>query len=97
MRAALNGFGSAPVALSAMLGWRHVLGALNPDPTQAFASAPATPFTVYGAPLARNALALELGADWRVDKAASLGLAYSGQIGGGTNDNAVKGKFEVTV
>ena len=95
VRAEANMFDNAPVTLRTMLGWRHVFGALNPAASLAFESAPAVPFTVYGAPTVRSAFAAEVGADWRVSRAAVLGLYYSGLIGGGANDNAVKGKFEM--
>ncbi|MDI9849151.1 autotransporter domain-containing protein [Rhodoblastus sp. 17X3] len=95
VRAEGNFLESAPVTFHSMLGWRYVFGALNPAASLAFASAPTVPFTVYGAPIARNALAAEVGADWRVGPTAVLGIYYSGLIGGGTSDNAVKGKFEM--
>ena len=48
-----------------MLGWRHVFGDVTPTSTLAFASAPSIPFAVAGAPIARDALAVEAGLDWR--------------------------------
>ena len=84
-----------PLIARVMLGWRHVYGDVDPSARLAFASAPATPFTVFGAPIARDALAAELGVDWRVTQTVALGLYYSGQIGSGANDNAIKGAFTV--
>jgi outer membrane autotransporter protein len=95
LRSEITLFDFAPVTLRAMMGWRQVFGALNPDASLAFAGATATSFTIYGAPLARSALATELGVNWRIGKATVLGISYSGLIGGGANDNAIKGKFEM--
>jgi uncharacterized protein with beta-barrel porin domain len=46
-----------------MIGWQHVYGGPTPNATMAFASAPSTAFSIAGAPIARDALALELGVD----------------------------------
>ncbi|MDI9847261.1 autotransporter domain-containing protein [Rhodoblastus sp. 17X3] len=83
------------LTLRGTLGWRYVFGALNPAAIVAFANAPMTQFTVYGARIARSALATELGVDWQFARSMVLGLSYSSLIGGGANDNAVKGKFEM--
>ncbi len=57
---------TAPLTLNGMIGWQHVYGGAAPTSALAFASQPFTPFSVAGAPIARNALALELGVDWRL-------------------------------
>ncbi len=95
LRAEASLFDWAPLMARAMLGWRHVYGDANPSAVLAFGSVPGLPYTVYGSPLARNAMAAELGLDWRVTKAASLGLYYSALCGSAINDNAVKGRFDM--
>ena len=56
---------NAPLVARGMLGWRHAFGDVTPTSTLAFASAPSIPFAVAGAPIARDALAVEAGLDWR--------------------------------
>ena len=84
------------LALKGTLGWRHVFGEITPDATEAFASASATPFTVGGAPIARDSLVAEAGIAWTLTANATAGLFYSGDIASGTYDNVVKGKIEIT-
>jgi len=78
-----------------MLGWRHVFGDVTPESTLAFASAPSLPFTIAGAPIARDAAVIEAGLDWKLTPNATAGISYSGQFGNRDEDNAVKGKLEV--
>jgi uncharacterized protein with beta-barrel porin domain len=72
-----------------------VFGDVTPDSTLAFASAPSIPFTIAGAPIARDSLAIEAGFDWKLASNATLGVFYSGELGNRDVDNAVKGKLEV--
>ena len=86
-------FAAYPIVARGFLGWRHAFGDVVPTATQAFESgSPA--FTVAGAPVARDAMAVEAGLDWRALSALTLGISYSGQVGGRANDEAVKGKME---
>ncbi|OZI42565.1 hypothetical protein CEK29_12535 [Bordetella genomosp. 5] len=64
--------------LSAMLGWRHLFGDVTPTSRLAFEGSQA--FTVAGAPIARDAAVLELGADLAVGRATTLGVSYTGQL-----------------
>ncbi|OWT72890.1 MULTISPECIES: autotransporter outer membrane beta-barrel domain-containing protein [unclassified Achromobacter] len=70
----------------ATAGWRHAYGDLDPATTLAFQGSQS--FTVNGAPLARDAAVLSLGADLAVTRAATVGLAYTGQFGGGNRQNS---------
>jgi autotransporter-associated beta strand protein len=88
-------FDAAPLTARGMLGWRHVFGDATPRSTLAFASAPSLPFAVAGAPIARDALAVEAGVDWRLTRQATVGVSYSGSLARRDGDNAVKGKLEV--
>ncbi|MFD4837146.1 autotransporter domain-containing protein [Achromobacter sp. NPDC058515] len=71
--------------LRGMLGWRHAYGDVNPEATMSFDGS--QPFTVAGAPLARDAAVMEVGVDLAMSKNATLGLAYSGQFGDGNRQN----------
>lgn len=74
----------------ASLGWRH-----------AFADAPAARlsfdgsdgFTVFGVPIARDAVALQAGVDFDLGAASRLGFSYDGQFASGAMENAFKASF----
>ena len=87
---------ATPLILTGSLGWRHVYGEIAPDADLAFASAAATPFTIGGAPIARNSFVAEAGVGWSLTAHVSAGLFYSGDIASRTFDNAIKGKIDIT-
>ncbi|MFJ3461583.1 autotransporter domain-containing protein [Achromobacter spanius] len=64
--------------LRAVAGWRHLFGDVTPTSLLAFEGSQA--FTVAGAPIARDAAVLELGADLAVGRATTLGVSYTGQL-----------------
>lgn len=74
----------------ASLGWRH-----------AFADAPAARlsfdggdgFTVFGVPIARDALALQAGVDVDLGGGSRLGFSYDGQFASSAMENAFKASF----
>jgi fibronectin-binding autotransporter adhesin len=78
-----------------LLGWRHLYGGVTPASALAFASAPNVPFSILGAPIARDALMIEAGFDWRVSKTATLGVYYSGALAARDFDNAIKARFDM--
>ena len=85
------GFG-APVSAHGLLGYRRAFGDVVPTALLAFgATGPA--FLSAGLPIDRDALVAEAGLDLRVSAAATLGIAYTGQIGTRAEDHAVKGNF----
>jgi outer membrane autotransporter protein len=88
-------FGNSPLSARTMLGWQHVFGDVTPGSTLAFESAPSIPFAIPGAPVARDALVVEVGFDWRLSTNATAGVFYSGEIAARDEDNAIKGKFEI--
>ncbi|HEY4352861.1 MAG TPA: autotransporter outer membrane beta-barrel domain-containing protein [Paraburkholderia sp.] len=49
------------------------------------------PFDVASVPIARDTAVVELGVDASLAKDLTLGVAYSGQYGGGSHDNAILG------
>ena len=79
-----------------MIGWQHVYGGPTPNGTFAFASAPLTPMSIAGAPIARDALALEFGLDRRLTSNVKLSVYYSGLLSSSASDNAIKAKLEAT-
>ena len=86
---------NAPLTARGMLGWRHVFGDVTPTSTLAVAGAPTIPFVIAGAPIARDALAVEAGVDWRITRQATVGVFYVGSLAARDEDNAVKGKVEI--
>jgi uncharacterized protein with beta-barrel porin domain len=72
-----------------------VFGDVRPTSTLAFAGAPSIPFAVAGAPIARDALAVEAGVDWRLTRQATVGVFYSGSLSARDEDNAIKGKLDI--
>ncbi len=74
------------IALRGMLGWRHVYGNTRPTVSLAFDQSPA--FSVAGAPIARDAARVELGADMVTVRNVTVGLSYGGEFGGGNQQHA---------
>ena len=83
----------AEVVPHASLAWQHAFGDVDPAATLAFASGGAA-FTVLGAPISRDSALLDAGLAVTVAPDATLALAYSGQLAGDANDNAVTGRFD---
>lgn len=77
--------GGATANLKGMLGWRHAFGDVTPEATQIFAGS--NPFTVEGVAIARDAALVEAGFDVSITKAATFGVSYIGQFGGGATQN----------
>jgi len=80
--------GPADVALQAGLGWRHAFGGLTPKAQLSLIEGGAGAFRVAGAPIAKDAAVVDLGAEVAVSRNTALGLSYSGQFGNGNRDNA---------
>jgi outer membrane autotransporter protein len=76
----------------ASLAWQHTFGALTPTANLAFQSA-GIPFTVAGAPIARDAALVDGGFDLRVTAQATFGVSYLGQLANTAQDHSVKGNF----
>ena len=95
IRAEATLFSNVPLLARGLLGWQHVFGDVTPASTLAFESAPSIPFSIAGAPIARDALVVEAGFDWRLTRNATFGVFYSGALAVRDEDNAIKGKFEV--
>jgi len=74
------------IALRGMLGWRHAYGNVQPSTTLAFDGGAS--FSVAGAPIARDAARVEVGADLVTIRNLTIGLAYAGEFGGGNRQQA---------
>lgn len=85
--------GETPARLSGTLGWRHAFG--DATPGQALAFAGGDGFAVDGVPIARDALAFGATLDVQISETASLGILYTGQIGSGVSDHAIKANLGV--
>ena len=69
------------VRVRALAGWRHAFG--DTAPSSAHSMAGGAPFAVAGAPVAQDALDIELGIEAGLTDTATFGAAYTGQYGGG--------------
>ena len=90
----VHGSYALPSSLTARatLGWRHAFGDVTPVTTLAFQPAGAA-FGLAGSPIARDALVTEIGVDYAIGPAATLGLAYSGQFASNAYENGAKANF----
>lgn len=84
------GFG-LPVSAHGLVGYRRAFGDVVPTALLAFGTGPS--FLTAGVPIARDAVVAEAGLDLRVAPNATMGVAYTGQIGDRVEDHAVKGNF----
>lgn len=71
------------------LGWQHEFADTSRPMTASFSGAPGTPFTVFGATPQRDSAVLGLGVTFQVAEATEVSLRYDGEVGGGTNNNAL--------
>jgi outer membrane autotransporter protein len=75
----------------ATVAWQHAFDEVTPAATLSFL-ATGTGFTVSGVPIARNSALVEAGLDLAVNRNATLGVSYVGQLADGVQDHAVKGR-----
>ncbi|CAN7552557.1 autotransporter domain-containing protein [Aminobacter sp. LjRoot7] len=85
--------GDAKASVRGMVGWRHAFGDVAPSSLVSFAGGDS--FTVYGTPIARDALMLEAGLDVAISPKASLGLSYTGQLASGAREHGVNASLAV--
>ncbi len=79
--------------IEGMLAWRRAIGDTGPDGKYQLSGS--APFTVTGAPLARDAAQIEAGYNVDLSPQATVGLFYSGLFANKTNTQAVNGKVRV--
>jgi uncharacterized protein with beta-barrel porin domain len=75
--------------LALRLGWMHEFADTNRPITAAFAGAPGSAFTVFGATPARNSAVVGFAASTAIAQATSIYLRYDGEVGGGTDNHAL--------
>lgn len=81
--------------LRGMVGWRHTFGTVAPVSVVSFAGG--NPFGVSGAPIARDAAAVEAGLDVSLEEGLTLGLTYGGQFSGRrTTDQMARGTIRIS-
>jgi outer membrane autotransporter protein len=76
------------VVLHGSAGWRGAYGDVRPAAQSSFAAG--SVFEVAGVPIARDALAIDVGADVTLATDISAGFAYTGQFSSHAGDSAVK-------
>jgi len=86
--------GDIGATLRGMMGWRHTFGQVTPDAQVAFAGG--SSFSVSGAPIARDAGAVEAGADLHILEDVTFGITYAGQFSGRTTDQTAWGTVRVS-
>ncbi|MDP4004542.1 autotransporter domain-containing protein [Methylobacterium sp. NEAU K] len=80
-----------PVTAHGLVGYRRAFGDVVPAALLRFGTGPA--FLSAGVPIDRDALVAQAGLDLPVAPNATLGVAYTGQVGARAQDQAVKGNF----
>jgi len=76
----------------ASAAWQLAFSSVTPAALMAFQSTGAS-FIVAGVPIARDSLLAEVGLDLAVNRNATIGVSYVGQIAGNAADHATKGRF----
>ena len=73
--------------------WRHAFSGVTVTRDLAFATSPATPWTVSGTPLARDVALLGASLKLDVTDTTALAVRYTGQIGGETREHTFTGSL----
>lgn len=79
---------ASQLRVNGMVGWRNASGAVSPSMTMQMDAG--NPFNVSGAPIAKNALVMELTLGAQVGKNTQVNLSYGGQYGSGTQSNTIQ-------
>lgn len=83
--------GGVKADLRTVAAWRHAFGDRTPEAALAFAGG--TPFTVTGAPVARNALSADIGLGIALSSQARFDIAYAGDIASSTQNHSGRATF----
>ncbi|KZL22962.1 autotransporter domain-containing protein [Pseudovibrio sp. WM33] len=84
----LADLGEFSAKLSAQAAWQHAFGGKEPFASHAFNGG--SNFSVAGAPVARDALVLDVGAAVDLGEDAAIGLSYNGRFGSGLTDQGLR-------
>ncbi|MGF7051106.1 outer membrane autotransporter protein [Bosea sp. OAE752] len=85
--------GNSVARISGTLGWRHATGDVTPLSLQAFSGG--APFSIAGAPIARDALVVSTGLALNLSPEAEIGLSYDGQLASRATDHAFNARLAV--
>ncbi len=85
--------GSGIFTPSVKLGWQHAFG--DVDTGAVLWLTGSTPFAVSGTPIARDALALNVGLSYAFNETVSAGFAYDGVLGSDAQSSTLKGNLRV--
>ena len=88
--------GGTLLDLGFRLGWMHEFADTARPMTAAFAAAPTSQFTVFGATPQRDSAVVGFSAATAISDRASLFVSYDGEIGGGTDNHALRAGFRIT-
>lgn len=88
--------GGRPIDIGLRLGWMHEFADTARPVTAAFAAAPAQPFTVWGATPQRDSAVVGFAATANITDRAALFASYDGEVGGGTDNHALRVGFRMT-
>lgn len=79
--------------LTTSAGWRHAFGDRTPEATLAFAGADR--FTIAGTPVARDALAADIGLGLTLSARARLDIAYTGDVASSAHNHSGKATLSI--
>ncbi|GGF82335.1 outer membrane autotransporter barrel domain-containing protein [Azorhizobium oxalatiphilum] len=85
--------GGGKLTPSAKLGWQHAFGDVDTGAVMWFAGS--SPFLVEGAPIARDALALNLGLAYGFSDLVTAAVSYDGVIAENAEVSTIKGNLKV--
>ncbi len=85
-----------PLDIGLRLGWMHEFADTARPISAAFAAAPIQQFTVFGATPQRDSAVIGFSATAAITDNASLFTSYDGEVGGGTDNHALRVGFRMT-
>ncbi|MBN9514765.1 MAG: autotransporter domain-containing protein [Alphaproteobacteria bacterium] len=88
--------GGTLLDLGLRLGWMHEFADTARPMTAAFAAAPVSQFTVFGATPQRDSAVIGFSAATALGDRTSLFVSYDGEVGGGTDNHSLRAGFRMT-
>ncbi|WP_296341121.1 autotransporter domain-containing protein [Reyranella sp.] len=88
--------GGTLLDLGLRLGWMHEFADTARPMTAAFAAAPVSQFTVFGATPQRDSAVIGFSAATALSDRTSLFVSYDGEVGGGTDNHSLRAGFRIT-
>jgi outer membrane autotransporter protein len=76
-------------------GWKHTYGQIYTETRQRLVTG-GNDYSVYSAPLDRDKLVVDAGADLRVSARNTLGLGLTGEVGSDSRSHGVMGQWQMT-